>query len=36
MAKDWNRIPMEDAGFADQEARLLAAVEAHRADSEEN
>jgi len=33
MAKDWNRIPLEDPGFAEQESKLLSSVDTHRTDS---
>lgn len=33
MAKDWNRTPMEDPGFAEQESNLLSAVKAFRTDA---
>ncbi|WFB34841.1 V-type ATP synthase subunit A [Kiritimatiellota bacterium B12222] len=36
MAKDWNRIPMENPEFKTAEEKLMAAVEAHRANGEEN
>ncbi len=36
MAKDWNRIPMESPEFAEAERTLCSAVDAHRADGEEN
>jgi V/A-type H+-transporting ATPase subunit A len=36
MAKDWNRIPMDDPGFAAAEKGLMQAVLAHRTDDQEN
>jgi len=35
-AKDWNRIPLEDAAFAETEKKLLEMVETHRAVKEAN